>query len=434
MTRLREINPIMREWTLSIVYVRADMLKEYPTNPRRNNAVVTNMVKSIREFGFAIPILATKDGTIVDGHLRYKAARKLKMTEVPVVWCDHWTEAQVKAFRLMANRSAAWAEWDPELLRLEIADLSALGYDLDLTGFAPEEISELQADFTGGLTDEDAVPEKPEIPVSMPEDLWGLGPHRLLCGDATVAEHVRRILEGVTPHLMVTDPPYGIAYEPEWRNEAFGEANRSTGKVANDDRADWRDAFSLYPGNVAYVFHAGTKATIVAASLESCGFEIRTQIVSVKPHFVIGRGHYHVRHEPCWHAVRKGTSGNWRGGRKQNTVWEISNGLAQGGPREPENALTGHGTQKPVELIRIPIRNHTKHRDVIFDPFLGSGTTIIAAETTGRIAFGIEINPTYADVAIRRWEQFTGRKATLIGTGQRFDEVAETRGRRGEKE
>src|SRR5262249_33145182 len=167
--------------------------------------------------------------------------------------------------------------------------------------------------------------------------------------------------------------------------------------------------------------HVGTKASTVALSLEACGFEIRTQIIWVKPHFVIGRGHYHVQHEPCWYAVRKGMAGNWRGGRKQTTVWEISNGLSQGGPRQAENALTGHGTQKPVELMRRPILNHTKHRDTVYDPFVGSGTTIIAAETTGRVAFTIDIDPAYVDVVIRRWEQFTGRKATLEGGGQTFD-------------
>jgi DNA modification methylase len=412
---------------LSIIYVKIGALAAYPNNPRRNDSAIDRMVRSIKEFGFAIPILATRDGTIIDGHLRLKAAQKLKMSEVPVIWCDRWNASQVKAFRLMANRSSAWAEWDMELLRLEIADLTDIGYDTDLTGFDPEEIAKLQLNLDEALANEDAVPEKPQVPVSRRGDIFCLGRHILVCGDATSAEDATRLLAGITPRMLISDPPYGVQYDPAWRNRAFGEANRSIGKVQNDDRVDWEDAIRLYPGNIAYMFHAGTKTASVAASLEAYGFEIRTQIIWVKPHFVIGRGHYHVQHEPCWYAVRKGCSANWRGGRKQTTVWEISNGLSQGGPRQPENALTGHGTQKPVELIRRPILNHTKHQEVIYDPFVGSGTTIIAAETTGRVALAMDIDPAYIDVAIRRWQEFTGRKAILEGTDKTFDEIAKER-------
>jgi DNA modification methylase len=327
----------------------------------------------------------------------------------------------------MANRSSAWADWDMELLKVEIADLAGVGYDLDLTGFDPVELSELEADLNAGLTDEDSSPDKPEEPVTQRRDMWRLGAHKVLCGNSTSEADVDCLLSVAVPIVMATDPPYGVEYEPAWRNTAFGESNRSIGKVRNDDRADWRDAFRFFPGSVVYVFHAGTKSPIVAESLESCGFEIRTQIIWAKPHFVIGRGHYHVQHEPVWYAVRKGTSANWRGGRKQTTLWEVANGLSQGGPRQLENAQTGHGTQKPVELIRRPILNHTKNGELIYDPFLGSGTTVIAAETTGRIAFGIDIDPAYVDVSIRRWENFTGRKAILEQTGQTFDEVAEFR-------
>jgi DNA modification methylase len=296
---------------------------------------------------------------------------------------------------------------------------------LNLTGFDAKEITALQIRVGTGWTDEDAVPEKASEPVSKLGDTWRMGPHKLACADATSAADVARLLNAVEPQLMVTDPPYGVDYQPKWRNIAFGEANRSTGTVVNDHRADWRAAWKLFPGSVVYVWHAGTKAAIVADSLEASDFLVRAQIIWNKPHFVISRGHYHVQHEPCWYAVRKGAAGQWQGSRKQTTVWDIGNGLSQCGPRQPENVLTGHGTQKPVECMRRPILNHTKAGETVYDPFVGSGTTIIAAETTGRVALAIDVDPGYVDVAIRRWQNFTGRKAMLEGTELTFDQLAQ---------
>ena len=197
-----------------------DRLIEYARNPRKNDAVVDQMAGAIREFGFRIPIVAKSDGSVVDGHLRLKAARKLGLTEVPVALADELTDAQIKAFRLLANRSANWAEWDTELLRLELGELNVLGFDLTLTGFGEIELGSLLADKTEGLTDPDDAPAVPEHPVSQTGDLWLLGRHRLLCGDSTVATDVERVLGGIEPHLMVTDPPYGIEYDPAWRNRA----------------------------------------------------------------------------------------------------------------------------------------------------------------------------------------------------------------------
>jgi len=415
--------------TLSIVYVNIESLVPYERNPRRNEPVVDRMVNSIEEFGFAIPILATRHGEIVDGHLRWKAAKRLKMSEVPVVYCDGWNEAQVRAFR-MANRSACWAEWDIESLRSEISDLAGLGYDLSYTGFSPDEIADLQMDVAGVLRNEDMVPEKPSSPVSLLGDLWGLGKHRVLNGDAESSADVALLLNSANPFLTVTDPPYGVVYRPAWRNTAFGEANRSIGVVRNDDCADWRKAYRNFPGSVCYLFHAGVKAAVVAEGLEAAGFAIRGQLIWMKPHFAISRGDYHIQHEPIWYAVRKGASSKWRGGRKQTSVWQIGNGLSQGERRQAENTLTGHGTQKPVQCMRLPILNHTAPGDSVYDPFVGSGTTIIAAETTGRIAYAMDIDSGYVDVAIRRWQEFTGRNATLQGTNQTFDEIAIERGRR----
>ena len=208
-----------------IVYVAIGQLIEYERNPRRNDAVVGRMVASIREFGFVIPILATRDGTVIDGHLRLKAARKLGMPKVPVIWCDGWTKAQVKAFRLLANRSSSWAEWDMELLKLEIADLSGLGYDLSLSGFDSAELASLQIGLGTGLTDEDAVPQKPAAPVSQRGDLWHLGWHCHLCGDATAEADVLRLLHTARPMIMIVDPPWGVQYDPAWRTEAARAGN-----------------------------------------------------------------------------------------------------------------------------------------------------------------------------------------------------------------
>ncbi len=392
-------------------------LVPYVRNPRRNDQAVDRMCSAIREFGFRIPVVARSDGTVVDGHLRLKAAQKLGLAEVPVALADDLSEAQIKAFRLLANRSAAWAEWDDELLALELQDLQAVGYDLGLTGFDAGELKSLLDDGPStGLTDEDAVPPTPAQPVTKPGDLWSLGAHRLLCGDATVATDVERLLAGACPHLMVTDPPYGVEYDPTWRNEAGVSATKRTGKVANDDRADWRDAWALFPGGVVYVWHAAIHATTVAESIVACGFDIRAQIVWSKSRFALGRGDYHWQHEPCWYAVRKGTRSHWQGARDQSTLWSIA-------PAGAEDADTPHGTQKPVEVMRRPMVNNSERGDLIYEPFCGSGTTLIAAETVGRRCFALELDPAYCDVIVKRWQEFTGQAAVLDG-GPTVDELA----------
>ncbi len=379
----------------------------YARNPRRNDEAVDRMCAAIREFGFRIPVVARSDGTVVDGHLRLKAAQRLGLPEVPVAVADDLSETQIKAFRLLANRSASWAEWDNELLALELKDLQDAGYDLGFTGFDAGELKGLMDDGpANGLTDEDAVPEPPADPVTKPGDLWVLGEHRLLCGDATVATDVERLLAGARPHLLVSDPPYGVEYDPTWRNEAGVSATKRTGKVANDDRADWREAWALFPGDVAYVWHAAIHATTVAESLVACGFDIRAQIVWSKSRFALGRGDYHWQHEPCWYAVKRGTRSHWQGARDQSTLWSIA-------PAGAEDAATPHGTQKPVEAMRRPIVNNSERGDLIYEPFSGSGTTLIAAETVGRRCLAMELDPAYCDVIVRRWEGFTGDTAVL---------------------
>ena len=385
----------------------------YARNPRKNDAQVDRMVASIKEFGFRIPVVAKSDGSVVDGHLRLKAAVVLGMSEVPVALADELSDAQVKAFRLLANRSANWAEWDDELLALELSELGDMGFDMALTGFDEGELAALLCEkTTDGLTDPDDVPDAPAEPVTVLGDVWVLGGHRIMCGDSTSADDVGKLLGPVKPHLMVTDPPYGVEYDPSWRNGLDAAKNRRTGVVENDSRADWREAWALFPGNIVYVWHGGLHSSVVAESLTAAGFTMRAQIIWAKQKMVFGRGDYHWQHEPCWYAV-KGT-GNWCGDRKQTTIWSIDN-LNLATHQAKENERTNHGTQKPVECMKRPIENNSSPGQAVYEPFSGSGTTIIASEMTGRCCYAMELSPAYVDVAVKRWEQFTGKKAMLEG-------------------
>jgi DNA modification methylase len=239
-----------------------------------------------------------------------------------------------------------------------------------------------------------------------PGQLWELGDHRITCGDSTSAEVMKRLLGEDKPHLMVTDPPYGVEYDANWRNEAkradgspIGAS--AVGKVSNDDKADWRDAWALFSGDVAYVWCAGTKSHIVALSLEACDFQMRSLIIWGKSQFAIGRSDYHEQKEPCWYAVRKGKTGHYNGDRTQSTLWEID---------KPKKSETGHSTQKPIECMERPIRNNSKPGDLVYEPFSGSGTTIIACERTGRKCRAVELNPAYVAIAIQRWADATGKE------------------------
>lgn len=387
----------------------------YARNARKiSQASIDKVAASIKEFGWRQPIVVDKEDVIIAGHTRLLAAHKLCMEQVPVHVANNLTPAQVKAYRLMDNRSNDEAEWDIDLLGPELMDLQGLDIDLSLTGFGDDELAKFlaTADAFAGLTDEDAVPDAPDHPVTELGDLWILGRHRLLCGDSTVATDVDRLLHCVSPHLMVTDPPYGVEYNAEWRETALG-GKRAVGKVTNDQEADWREAWALFPGNIAYVWHAGRRAAEVQVSLEACDFVIRCQIIWAKNQFAIGRGDYHWQHEPCWYAVKG--SGNWQGDRSQTTLWQID---------KPHKSETGHSTQKPIECMRRPIINNSSPGQAVYDPFCGSGTTIIACEKEGRSALTLEIEPKYCDVIINRWQDFTGKEATLDGDGRTFTDVA----------
>jgi DNA modification methylase len=393
-------------------------LVPYARNARtHSDAQVAQIAASIREFGFTNPILVDGERGVIAGHGRLLAARRLGMTEVPVIELSHLTPAQRRAYVLADNKLALNAGWDDALLRLELGALQAEGFDLGLIGFGEDELAALLTEPTGGLTDPDEVPEPPAVPASRAGDVWRLGRHRLACGDCTNPAVVEAVLAGVRPHLMVTDPPYGVAYDPAWRNRAGVSTTKRTGAVENDHRADWREAWALFPGEVAYVWHGALHATTVAESLVASGFEIRAQIIWAKERLVLGRGHYHWQHEPCWYAMRG--QGHWQGDRRQTTLWSI--------PSRDQDAATVHGTQKPVECMRRPIRNNSAPGQAVYEPFSGSGTTLIAAETTGRACHAIELSPAYVDVAVLRWQAFTGAAATLEATGEAFEAVQRER-------
>jgi DNA modification methylase len=409
----------------------------YARNPRKNDAAVDRMCGSIREFGFKIPVLARSDGEVVDGHLRLKAARKLGIAEVPVILCDEWTPAQVKAFRLLVNRSVTWADWDEELLALELQELNSADFDLDLTGFNPKEIDDLLA-----IPDEEKANETPPVPdnpVARTGDLWICGKHRVLCGDSTSAENVARLIGDRKPLLMVTDPPYGIELDTEWRDRAglngCGAAEpsymkkRTAGhnetKISGDTRADWSQAFELVPSlQIAYVWHASVFTREVLDGLIRIGFVYPQQIIWDKGRTVLTRTHYWYQHEPCWY-VRKPKAA-WFGKAGENsTIWASpSPKFIMGGSDEEKY---DHPTQKPVDLMRRPILNHTKRGELVYEPFLGSGTTLAPAELTERVCCGMELDPKYVDVVVQRWQTLSGKKAKLDGDGRTFEVIAEER-------
>ena len=420
-----------------IEYWPIERLVEYPRNPRKNDKAVDRMCASIREFGLKIPVLARSDGEVVDGHLRLKAARKLGIAEIPVILCDEWTPAQVKAFRLMVNRSVTWADWDEELLALELQEIQESDFDLSLTGFDPGEIEGLLA-----LEDEEranATPPLPESPVSRLGDLWVLGPHKVLCADATSPEAVARVLGERKPRLMVTDPPYGIELDSEWRDRAglngHGPAEPSYMKkrtkghsettISGDTRADWSEAFELVPSlKAAYVWHASKFTREVLDGLLRIGFIHHQQIIWNKGRTVLTRTLYWFQHEPAWFVRKKNAP--WYGKAGENsTIWDSpSPKFIMGGSDEEK---WDHPTQKPVELMRRPILNHLRRGELVYDPFLGSRTTLAAADLNERVCYGIELDPKYVDVVVQRWQLLTAKHATLDGDARTFDAIAPER-------
>ena len=431
---------------LQIEHWSLDRLIPYARNPRRNDEVVDRMVGAIREFGFRIPIVAKSDGTVVDGHLRLKAARRLGMEEVPVALADDLTEAQIKAFRLLANQSANWAEWDMDLLRVEWEELQAMGYDLEMTGFDMSEIEkELNGEGNGeGGGDaegdgEEAIPEPPKNPVTRPGDLWVLGEHRLLCGSSTVADDVMRLMQGERAILFATDPPYLVDYD------GSNHLNHKNGKTTNKGR-DWSDSYGttwddasqgpeLYEAFIKaaidhaiiehaawYCWHASRRQAMLEGVWEKMGAFVHQQVIWHKNNPVFTRTHYLWQHEPCFYGWMRGKRPQkLEGVENATTIWQLKS-LA--GNERPE-----HPTPKPLECFGIPMRQHVPMGGLCYEPFSGSGSQIMAGEANHRRVYAMEISPVYVDVAVQRFIQATGKIVFLDGSGGKtFEEVAAERG------
>ena len=415
-----------QSWPAHAVESRGiETLSPYEQNARKHSkAQIQQLAASVQEWGWTIPILIDEEGLIIAGHGRLEAARLLGLKEVPCMTARGWTKAQKRAYVIADNQLTLAADWNDEVLQSELRSLVEEGFATELLGFEERDLDAILDLEPDKGNDADAEELLEEEAVSQEGDVWVCGEHRVRCGDSTNAEHVQDLLRGEVPFIMVTDPPYGVNYDPAWRSKAAEEghlayAARRVGKVRNDDRADWQEAYELFEGAVAYVWcPSGNLNPVFAATLEAAGFELRTSIVWSKPHFPIGRSHYHQRHETCWYAVRKGQSAKWIGGRKQTTIWDVT---------LDQNVDGGHSTQKPVECMARPIRNHGVKGDVVYDPFLGSGTTLIACEDTGRRCRGMELEPRYVDVIVRRWQKKTGSEATLEENGATFENVSHAR-------
>ena len=362
-------------------------IRPNPDNPRViRDEKFQKLKRSIEEFPKMMslrPIVIDADGVVLGGNMRLRALQDLGYKEVPDEWvrrAEELTDDEKRRFVIADNVGFGEWAWDALANEWDAEDLEAWGLDL------PEFIEEIKEAEDDGFE----MPDEVHTDI-VPGDLFEIGPHRLLCGDSTNADDVSKLLGGKKPLLMVTDPPYGEEYDPEWRKEAGINKNAAKmGKVSNDSRADWREAWSIAPASVAYVWHAGRLASIFAESLEVCDFEIRNQIIWAKDNFALSRGAYHWQHEPCWYAVKKGAKSYWIGDRSQSTLWQINS---------REDKGHGHGTQKPVECMARPLKNHEGD---VYDPFLGSGTTMVSAHQLGRICYGMEIDPKYCQVIVDR--------------------------------
>lgn len=373
----------------------------------KNKAAVGS---SISELGAGRSIVVDRDGVIIGGNATYEQAKKLGMDMefvhtkgdrlVVVVRDDLGTEdPKRKALAVADNRTAEMAEWDVEVLQ-ELLD--ELPEDLaGVIGFDAGDLDDLFGDdgiteFDNTPVDDDTVPELEEKAITEPGKVYQLGRHRLICGDSTDATVVGTLLGGAKPGLMVTDPPYGVEYDPSWRKDTGLNNTKRVGMVQNDGRADWQAAWDLFPGDVAYVYHAGLHTGTVGASLVAAALELKSQIIWDKERLCISRCHYHWQHEPAWFCVRKGKTAKFCGGRKQTTVWRIPMVT-----NHNQDMATEHGTQKPLECMARPMRNH--EFDEVYEPFCGSGTTLIAAEKVGKTCFAVELDPRYCDLIVRRY-------------------------------
>jgi DNA modification methylase len=377
-------------------------LKDYSKNPRTLSVdQEAHLRTSLEKFGVIDKIIVNTDNTIIGGHQRKRTLKKIGLKEVECYVPDRTlTEKEVEELNIRLNKNTG--DWDFDVLanQWNIPDLVEWGFSLDDFQIDIEQVE-------GEEEEESELLEPPKDPKTQLGNIYVLGDHRLMCGDSTNPDMVKALLDGNQPILMVTDPPYGVNYDPSWRKVA-GKGQRAAGKVQNDGQINWSLAWHLFPGSVAYIWHAGKYAGEVDKSLDEAEFEIISQIIWVKQHFALSRGDYHWKHEPCWYAVKKGCEHNWQGSRKECTVWEIANLNAFGGEKT-EDERTAHSTQKPLKCMSIPIQNNSVAGEGVYDPFCGSGTTLIAAEQLKRKAFCMELDPAYCDIIVDRWVKYRNK-------------------------
>ncbi len=378
-----------------------DRVIPYANNPRKNEAAITKVAASIKEFGFRQPIVVDSEYVVVAGHTRLLAARWLGLTEVPIHIAEGLSPAQIKAYRIADNRIAQEAEWDDELLSIELGDLQTNGFNLELTGFNLDELSKLTLPpQISGLIDDDAIPELSEEPITKLGDIWVLGDHRLYCGDSIDSTSIDILLDGATVDMIFTDPPYNVNY-----------ANDTGEKICNDNIGEGFYEFLLSAcknmlkvcKGAVYICMGAAELHTLERAFASAGGHWSTFIIWAKNHFALGRSDYQRQYEPILYGWPIGVKRHWCGDRNQSDVWNIAKPSA--------NDL--HPTMKPVELVARAIENSSKPGDIILDPFAGSGSTLIACERLNRYARAIELDPKYCDVIIKRWESFTGKTAIL---------------------
>jgi len=385
----------------------ADLIPYVRNSRTHSDAQVAQIAASIQEFGWTNPILIDGENGIIAGHGRLLAARKLGQDKVPVIELAHMTDAQKRAYVIADNQLAMNAGWDTSMLTLELGDLQAEGFDLDLLGFDAAELEKLmQPEQVEGLTDEDAVPDAPDEPKTKLGDIYQLGNHRLMCGDSTSIADLETLCGGQLVDMWLTDPPYNVAYEG------------GTGlTIKNDNMADdafrqfLRDAYVaanvvMKPGAVFYIWYADVETYNFVGAAKDAGWKISQILIWKKSSLVMGRKDYHFKHEPCLYGWKDGAGHLWAADRKQTTILEFDKPSRNG----------EHPTMKPVELFAYQMLNNTKGGDIVLDSFGGSGTTMIAAEKHGRHARVMELDPKYCDVIVKRWEDFTGKQAVLLSS------------------
>ncbi|MCF8162324.1 MAG: site-specific DNA-methyltransferase [Polynucleobacter sp.] len=397
-------------------------LVPYARNARTHSEEqVAQIAASIVEFGFTNPILAGSDGVIVAGHGRLAAAQKLGLDTVPVVVLDHLTPTQRRALIIADNRIAENAGWDDAMLRIELQSLQEDGFNLDITGFDADALAEIMAGeetTVDGQTDDDAVPEVPVTPISRPGDVWEMGKHRLVCGDATDPRSYELLMADAQANMVFTDPPYNVDYANSAKDKMRGKDR----PILNDNLGDGFYDFllaALTPmlercAGATYIAMSSSELDTLQQAFRAAGGKWSTFIIWAKNTFTLGRADYQRQYEPILYGWPEGENRHWCGDRDQGDVWNIK--------KPQKNDL--HPTMKPVELVERAIRNSSRPGDIVLDPFGGSGTTLIAAEKTGRIGWLIELDPKYVDVIVRRWQDWSGHEAYREADAVKFNDLA----------